>query len=224
MFRRIRKTIGNRLIKPLALRYIRREREIEFDGIRIRTTPGVFHPGMYFSTKFMLKYLRKQELKGKTFMELGAGSGLVSIWAALHQAVVTATEINRIALEDIQYNAQQNRAHLTVLYSDMWDSMSRQKFDWLVVNPPYYPRYPATAADRAWYCGENFEYFHRFFAGLGEFTHAKSRIAMVLSEDCELEKIKSIAAEYNYSMKMVQKGIKWGEWNYIFGIERDLNP
>lgn len=220
MLQRIRKSVYNRLVKPLALLYIRKDRDVFWYGIRIRVSRGVFHPSLYFSTRFLLKYLLKQQLKGKTFLEIGAGSGLISIWAALEQAVVTATDISDRALADIRHNASLNRAHLTVLKSDLWYALPPKTYQWIVVNPPYFPRYPATEADRAWYCGENFEYFHGFFQGLGAHMQADTQVLMVLSQDCEIEKIREIALESGFVMEIVQQGMIWGEMNYVYRISR----
>ena len=45
------------------------------------------------------------ELENKRFLELGAGSGLISVFAAQQLAIVTATDINHVALEKLKENA-----------------------------------------------------------------------------------------------------------------------
>ena len=42
---------------------------------------------------------KKLPLHGKIFLELGAGNGLISIYAAKKGAKVTATDINPVAVE-----------------------------------------------------------------------------------------------------------------------------
>ena len=61
-------------------------------GLKISVLPGVFHPGVFLSTNLIISYLKTRELDGKFFLELGAGSGLISLFAAKSGAKVTATD------------------------------------------------------------------------------------------------------------------------------------
>ena len=181
--------------------------------------PGVFHPGLFLSTKILLDYISELDLQDETFVEVGAGSGIISILAAKKGAKVTALEINKVAIENIRTNAKNNDVAIDILHSDLFQSLEpMHAFDYLIVNPPYYPKKAKNEEEQAWFCGENFEYFELFFSTLGQHFHPKSQCLMILSEDCDLERIQSIAAQFGFKFDVVLEKKVMAEMNYIFRI------
>jgi len=77
--------------------------------------PGVFHPGLFFSTKLLIEYISEYDLNDKNILELGAGSGLISVYCAKLKANVTASDINPIAVENINQNAKLNSVNIKVV-------------------------------------------------------------------------------------------------------------
>lgn len=216
--RKIIKGIVNRTWKPVVERYLRKKRVFNFKNISIAVLPGVFHPGFFFSTKLMISFLAKQELKNKTFLEMGSGSGLVSIFAAKQNAIVTACDISPSAVECTRENAAKNQVKVAVFQSDLFSAIPAQQFDIIAVNPPYYKKHPASLAENAWYCGENLEYFHGFFRQARAFMKPSSAIYMVLSDECDLGGIQAIATEngLDYELALTQRTL-W-ENGFIFRI------
>src|SRR6218665_2258260 len=86
------------LLKPISAWYLSRTRIYKYDNISVRIHPGVFHPGLFFSTKLLLEYLKGQPIQEKHLLELGAGSGLISVVAAKRGARVTGSDINPTAI------------------------------------------------------------------------------------------------------------------------------
>jgi len=185
-----------------------------YRNIRLEVPPQVFHPGFFFSTKLLLHYISALSLQGQRFLELGAGSGLISIHVAKKGATVTATDINPVAIEYLRRNCDHNNEKLEIILSDLFDSIPGQSFDIIAINPPYYKRQPLTMADHAWYCGENGEYFEQLFTKLGIYIHKNSIVLMVLSEQCDINMISEIASGHNFYMqrKITKKSI----WEYIY--------
>ncbi|MGE5499022.1 MAG: hypothetical protein ACM3Q2_13155, partial [Syntrophothermus sp.] len=77
------------ILKVILSLYLKRERVYSYNGISLRISQGVFHPGFFFSTKILLNYLLGFDLKDKKVLELGAGSGLISMVAASKGALAT---------------------------------------------------------------------------------------------------------------------------------------
>ena len=94
--------------------------EVITESICVQVHPGVFPPHLTFSTKILLDFIKDIELKNKTFLELGCGSGIISLYAAKKNAIVTATDINETALEYLKKNAHKNNLFVTVQYSDLF--------------------------------------------------------------------------------------------------------
>lgn len=214
---------ADRVVRPLAAVYLRRECSMRYRGLRIRIMPGVFHPGIFFSTRLLLDYLERLELEGRRFWELGAGSGLISLYAVRRGAQVTASDISRTAVENIRRNARQNGLELDVRQADLFEGMPPQKYDVVVINPPYFRGRPQQEADYAWYCGENFEYFQRLFAGLAPFVRSNSQVLMILSEECDREQIRRIAGRHGWDLHLVFQRRVWWEINFIYRI-REKTP
>ncbi len=86
----------------------------------------------------------------KHFMEIGCGSGLVSIYARriFQEAVIVVTDINSSALETTRNNIisnGENLKHYQFINSNLLNSFSSTiEFDLVVFNPPYLP------TDRNW--------------------------------------------------------------------------
>jgi release factor glutamine methyltransferase len=189
--------------KPILAKYLSSTRAYRYKGIRLMIPPQVFHPGFFFSTKILLKWLAKEPLKQRSFLELGAGSGLISMYASRMGAKVTATDINPIAVDYLEKNAKANAIRMTILHSDLFASIPVQTFDTVAINPPYFKKTPRSPIDHAWYCGENGEYFDRLFDGLGAYIHGGSQVLLILSDGCDMEMIDRSALRYGWELKRV---------------------
>lgn len=209
-----------RTYKPLLVKYLSKTRQYRYKDIRLEIPPEVFHPGFFFSTKLLLQYISKLPLKGKRFLELGCGSGLISIAAAKKGALVTASDINRVAVEYLKKNALQNKVKVDVIESDLFQNIIKQPFHIIAINPPYYKKQPLTPKDHAWFCGENGEYFSALFNSLSEYIHTSTEILMVLTEDCDMEMIKSFAVKNGFVLSCVHTKKNILEKNFIFKVEK----
>ncbi|HET7898411.1 MAG TPA: methyltransferase, partial [Flavisolibacter sp.] len=195
-------------------------RSFSFENIRLTIPPEVFHPGFFFSTKLLLRCLSRFNLANKTFLELGAGSGLLSVYAAQREACVTASDINPFAVAAILKNAQKNRVFIRAIQSDLFAHLPPQAFDFIIINPPYYKKTPATWKEHAWYCGENGEFFRGLFAGLETYMHAASVILMVVCDGCDRPMIKAFAAAHSFQLDCIVKTRNLLEKNFVYRIQK----
>lgn len=208
----------NLVYRPLVVQYLKKERQYRLRGIEVTVKPGVFHPGLFFSTKLLAAHLDCLQLESTRFLELGAGSGLLSILAARRGAQVTASDISEISVQGIEDNAASNGVAVTAICSDMFDNLANTTFDVVIVNPPYFPSNPERAADYAWFCGSNYEYFSKLFAQLPSHISDTSIVRMILSDDCDIGRITSLAEATGIKMEVVSaKRVLW-EKNFIFGL------
>lgn len=222
--RKILKRIAGPFLVPLTRWYLRKERKFVHDGITIRVLPGVFHPGFFHSTKFILSYLSGQSLRGRSLLELGSGSGLVSIVAAKAGADVVASDLSPKALENTRINANDNQVQIRLLHSNLFDNIDKQRFDWIVINPPYYARKVNSEADLAWYCGENFEYFRKLFASLKDYTHASSEVIIVFTKGADVAAIEKIGKENNCQLQLIKENrVFFDEKDFLFRIRKQTS-
>ena len=214
------KNIVAHTYKPFLEKYLSKKRIYTYGNIRLQIPPEVFHPGFFTSTQFLLQYIKKLKLQGKRFLELGAGNGLISIYAAKHDAKVTATDINPVAVEYLQINSVENKGRMNSILSDLFENIPAQQFDIIAINPPYYKKDPQTMPDHAWYCGEKGEFFFRLFSQLPGYVHANSEVIMVLCEGCDIKMIEEAAKENGFNLSCVQTKQSLIEKSFIYKIKK----
>lgn len=200
--------------------YLSKPRGYRYRQIAVIVKPGVFYPGFFNSTRILLDYVCGIELNGKQFHEPGAGCGIISVLAARKGAIVTATDINPVAIQNIRENALLNNVNFSIIQSDLLTCVPLVKFDYVVINPPYYAKDPVDFSEMAWFCGADFDYYRKLFPQLKEIFHREMMILMILSQDCDINKIKEIAGLSDFKMTLEKKIKRFGEWNEILRIER----
>ena len=173
----LRKQILSRLkpiLWPVYRCYMYTKKIYDHKGIRLRLRPTVFHPAFFLSTTYLLEYILQLDLMERRFLELGAGSGLISLHAAKCDAVVTASDVNPAAVQSMEESQQMNQLLFTVLQSDLFVEIPLQVFDLIFINPPYYPQKPQNDWELAFFFGTGNAYFHRLFKLIVNYMNAES--------------------------------------------------
>lgn len=110
----------------------------EFYSRLFKVTPSVLIPRP--ESESIVELLKKHLPAGaKTLVDVGTGSGALGITAKLEhpELAVTLTDISRHALTVAQQNADELRADVTTVKSDLLSSLELGKFDVIVANLPY---------------------------------------------------------------------------------------
>ena len=212
------KKISHPLLKFGLQFYYSKPRPFWYDNICIQIHPDVFPPQMTFSTKILLDFINEMDLNDKTFLELGCGSGIISLLAAKKKAFAIASDINQTALGYLEKNALQNNLNVQIVYSDLFEQIGNNTLDYIIINPPYYPKTPKNVKEQAWFCGEKFEYFEKLFMQLPNFLSTETKCYMILSQDCDVEKIKAIASKNTMTFELILEKKELVETNFIFRI------
>lgn len=208
---------------PLAKKYVQKDRTYNYEDLSLKVFKDVFHPGLFRSTKVFAEWMNQQSFQNKMVLEIGSGSGLISLVAAKNGAIVTATDINTKATENTKLNAFANRLNITVIQSDLFAAVPLQLFDMILVNPPYYPQQPQNDYEKAWYCGIGFDYFKKFFKQLKD-RGLGNNCYMILSDTCDLESIRQIAGSNKLELKEVYIKKRSGEQLTIYQTSLTGHP
>ena len=104
------------------------------EEIKIENFEGVYEPAE--DSWMVCKYL-PEELG--SVLEIGCGSGIISIHLAKRGNTVTSVDINPKAIKATTFNANQNQVNIEVLEGDMFEKVKGRKFDFIVCNSPYLP-------------------------------------------------------------------------------------
>ncbi len=140
------------VIKPLFQELLKNKRlshindlHILTDELDYRSIDQVFP--LFAEQQFFLDELQHQKVQNAEVLEIGLGSGVLSISAARAGAKhVTALEINPRAKNFAGFNFVLNGVEdkITVLdgQQDLWKPVEGRKFDYIISNPPFEPSPP----------------------------------------------------------------------------------
>jgi release factor glutamine methyltransferase len=214
--------------KPVLASYLQKARVYYYKPFKLTILPGVFHPAFFFSTKFLLNYLNQIDFKNKSVVEVGSGNGLIAFNLALKAKSVLALELSQVAVNGLFINLENNISFLPknvlkIVHSNLFQKIDTCVFNYIIVNPPYYPNIVNNEKELAWNCGPDFEYFEDFFNQVSNFMSLESKIIMVLSDQCNINKIKKIATNKGFTMELVKKKKFLIEDNYIFEFKHLQN-
>ncbi len=189
-------------------------------GFTFTVRPTVFNPADFISSKVFISYIKSLDLSGKKILDMGSGSGVVSIIASSKGASCTACDINPVAVRCITENALQNNfsAEVTAIESDLFESLqniNRAKFDIIFFNPPYYKGNPTNNFERAFKGGPNLEVIDRFLVDAKNFLAPNGRLCLLLSSDMDLDDMFTRLKTAGYDHKILHINKKTFETFYI---------
>jgi release factor glutamine methyltransferase len=126
-------------------------------------------------------------------LDLGCGSGIISVFSASVGAECIAADINPAAVKSTKENAELNSlSHkIIVVESNLFSNIS-ESFDLIFFNPPYYPKEPKTDFEKAFYAGKDYRILKDFASQVKNHLNNKAVIYMIISSDMDLEAVKNI--------------------------------
>lgn len=192
----------------------------KFSGFTFTVRPTVFNPRDFISSKIFAAYINTLDLAGKNILDMGAGSGIVSIFAASKGANCTACDINPVAVRCITENALQNNLskQISVYESDLFESLNStvdRGFDIIFFNPPYYKGNPHNNFERAFKGGPNLEVIDRFLLDAKEHLAPLGKICLIVSTDIDMDDFYIRLKNNGYTYKILHTNKKFFETFYI---------
>jgi len=103
--------------------------EVSLCGMTIIVLPSVYAPG-YFTDSAWFAAELPDIVGSASLLEIGCGTGVISLCCALRGAEVTATDVNPLAVENTRLNARQQRLSIEVLGGSVYEALPREhRFD-----------------------------------------------------------------------------------------------
>lgn len=152
------------------------------EGIDVVVLPDVFNPRVFGSSDCLVRAIRQATppLAAARVLELGTGTGVNAIAAAMLGCGVVATDINPAAVRCARMNVTMHalEGHVDVRHGDLFAPVQGETFDLVLFNPPFFDGSPSSERDRAW---RSTDVLERFGAGLGAALSPGGRALVVVS-------------------------------------------
>ncbi|HZY10598.1 MAG TPA: class I SAM-dependent methyltransferase [Bacteroidota bacterium] len=168
---------------------------VSMNGLTLKVPPTVFHPLLFRSSAIFADHLQMLDCSSKHVLDIGCGSGLLSLVAASKGAQVTSLDINHDAIVATEENAKANNLHhlITTIENDgLYNLNFTQKFDYIIMNPPFYMGTPTTVADRAWKGGQDYDYLQIIAHQARNTLKQDGVFIFIISTDAEVKRIEKI--------------------------------
>lgn len=201
--------------------------EIAVGKFNLLVLPDVFSP-KYFTDSLWFAERLPAIVRDASFLEIGCGTGIVSLYCAAAGATVTATDINRQAVINTIRNAKKVGFPITVREGDLFKALfPREKFDFMFWNHPF-NSWADREPDVLLRAGIDPDYRDLKRYMLHGRRHLTGRGAQLLgsSDMAEVEKLKQVAHACACKLTVLEQGdmpIEDGSdvWNtyYIYRID-----
>lgn len=146
---------------------------ITLDGRKLRVLPGIYKP--LDSEHRIVDYIEP----GKKVLDVGCGSGVIAVFAALKSEHVTAVDISPQAVKNTLLNCEaQGIENVTVKQSDMYGAVD-EPFDYIVSYPPLF-QVAFASSDRQWCTSTSF--VEELFRGAQEHLLPGGKLVVLLPE------------------------------------------
>jgi len=107
-----------------------------FYGLEFICTPSALIPRP--ETEELVDWIVKSEKNEITILDIGTGTGCISVSLANHNFfVVDALDVSISALDLAKQNAKKNNVDINFIEADILDYRSKKQYDLIVSNPPY---------------------------------------------------------------------------------------
>ena len=188
--------------------------EVESCGMKIIVEPGVYQTSGDSDLMAESVHIHGDE----NFLEVGCGTGVVSIAVAKKAAHGVGVDINERAVINSQHNARaQGVTNLDFLVSNVFENVTG-KFDVIICNPPYSKHEVRDTIDRMFWDPED-EMKRMFFKEVGAYLKPGGRIYFGWADfaDIDVDLPLTLAAENGYQLVHTYKKPHGSDYSfYVF--------
>lgn len=202
--------------------------DVSFYGYIIKVNSSVLIPR--FETEGLvektLKYIRELNLENSSVLDIGTGSGCISI--ALKKEIssleITAIDNSYKAIMTAKRNAKYNKASINFIYKNVFKFNIINKYDVIISNPPYISPGDNVSKEtkfepkKAIYVeGDPLKYYKQILEVSHKCLNPKSLIAFEIDE-LQGKNLKKLAKEYYPKSKIILEKDLANKDRYLFII------
>lgn len=192
--------------------------ETDVHGLSILVLPGVWSPAYDWSSLFYVENL--PQLHGLDFLEIGCGTGVISVHAARAGARrVVAVDVNPEAVRNARLNFERfGIGNGAVFLSDGFDGVTGS-YDVVTWNAPYHGARPADMLERG--CtDEGYRDILSFFRSVNAHLKPTGTVVFGFSESGDLRLIEELISEAGFRIRRKLSDWRQGYNCILFDLAR----
>ncbi len=179
---------------------------IDVKNVKITVFPDVYSPAYFKDSEWFAEVLRALVGQGD-LLEIGTGTGIVALFAALNGGKITATDINPAAVENAKYNFKKHNITAKVHCGDMYEPVPPdQKFDVIFWNHPFnWGENPEESVPLQ--AGFDFHYgnLEKYIAQAHRHLKETGKLLLGTGNFALLPEILKIAGKNGYNMRLLKR-------------------
>ncbi|MBD3209485.1 methyltransferase, partial [Candidatus Woesearchaeota archaeon] len=166
----------------------------------------------------LLRQCLPKDLSGKKVVEVGCGSGVISVACAQRGGDVVAVDVDPAAVAATRKAARDARVTVVACEGDLFGPVRDERFDYVICNPPYLPtdpKRPDVALDGG---PEGWEFTARFLKEASDHLTDSGKALLLFSSHTKPDKVAALIHENKFSSKLLGKK-EVGFFEEVFVVE-----
>lgn len=180
--------------------------EIVVREIKLIIYPNVFSP-FYFSDSTWFAEVIPEIVAKRKLLEIGTGTGVVALFAALAGAEVTATDINQNAVENAKENFKRHGVKVSIFQGDMYAPIPKhEKYDIIFWNHPF-NKGDNPKEEMLLRAGFDYQYesLEKYVAQARSYLSERGDLLLGSGNFADSAEIEKIAARHDFSLEMLRR-------------------
>lgn len=200
---------------------------VNFYGYNISVNKHVLIPRFETETlvEKTIEYIKKLKLENGSLIDLGTGSGCISIVLKkeLETLNITGLDISNKALKLARKNAKNNKADINFIKENIFKFKPVNKYDILISNPPYITEDNEISPNikyepkKAIFTNEGLKYYRHIMSTCSNYLNKKNLIAFEIG-DKQGKDLKKLAKDFFPKAKIKLERDLSGRDRYLFII------
>ena len=200
---------------------------VNFYGYNINVNKNVLIPRFETETlvEKTIEYIKKLKLENGSLIDLGTGSGCISIVLKkeLESLNITGLDISNKALKLARKNSKNNKADINFIKENIFKFKPVNKYDILISNPPYITEDDEISPNikyepkKAIFTNDGLKYYRHIMSTCSNYLNNKNLIAFEIG-DKQGKDLKKLAKDFFPKAKIKLERDLSGRDRYLFII------
>jgi release factor glutamine methyltransferase len=168
--------------------------------------PNVFSP-KYFTDSYLFAVKLGKIVKNKSLLEIGSGTGIISVICALKGAKVVATDINKNAVKNTKLNFKKFKLKGSIRIGDVYGPIKKnEKFDVIFWNHPF-NNWKTPIKDVLLKAGLDYKYksLNKYISQARKHLKSQGKLLIGTGNYADLKEMKKIASRNFYKLKLLDE-------------------